>query len=123
MDKILFIPTQKPQAQGGARFSAFQAPPCADFLRFLSAINYGAPLARLVKTTIFFKLQAGVSLVSSAPPLRPHRPAPQPCHTQNQPFKITLICGYRTWPGETNGDNSMYISYEKKPDDTYRPLP
>ena len=90
-DKIIFIPTQKPQAQGGARFSAFHAPPCANFLRFLSAINFGAPLARLVKTTIFFKLQAGVSLVSSAPPPLLPRPAPRPCHTQNQPFKIILI--------------------------------
>jgi hypothetical protein len=53
--------------QGGARFLAFHARLCADFLRFLSAIDFGAPLARLVKTTIFFKLQAGVSVVSSAP--------------------------------------------------------
>ena len=65
---------QKPQAQGEARFLAFHPQPCTDFVRFLPAIDFGALLARLVKTTIFFKLQAGVSLVSSAPPLCPHRP-------------------------------------------------
>jgi hypothetical protein len=46
MDKIIFIPTQKPQAQDGTRFLAFHTPPCADFLIFLSASNFGAPLAR-----------------------------------------------------------------------------
>ncbi len=79
MDKIIFIPKQKPQAQGGASFSAFHAPPCANFLRFLSAIDVGAPLARYVKTTIFFNFQADVSLVSSAPPPRPKpRATPSP---------------------------------------------
>ncbi len=82
---------QKPQAQGGARLLAFHAPPCADFLRFLSAIDFGTPLARLVKTTIFFKLQTGVSLVSSAPPPHPHRPVPHPRHTQIKRLK-SLYC-------------------------------
>jgi hypothetical protein len=45
-DNIIFIPTQKPQAQGGTHFSAFHVPPFADFLRCLSEINFGAPLAR-----------------------------------------------------------------------------
>jgi hypothetical protein len=43
MDKIIFIPTQKPLAQGGVRFLDFHA---ANFLRFSSAIDFGAPLAR-----------------------------------------------------------------------------
>jgi hypothetical protein len=47
MDKIIFIPTQKPLAQGGVHFLDFHAPPCANFLRFLSAIDSGAPLAHL----------------------------------------------------------------------------
>ncbi len=71
----------QPQAQGGARFLAFHAPPCADFLRFSSAIDFGAPLARLVKTSIFFKLQAGVSLVSAAPTPPRTTPAPHPKST------------------------------------------
>jgi hypothetical protein len=45
MDKIIFIPTQKSQAQGGVRYLAFHAQPCANFLRCLSAINFGAMLA------------------------------------------------------------------------------
>ncbi len=31
MEKMIFIPTLKPQAQGGVRFSDFHAPPCANF--------------------------------------------------------------------------------------------
>ena len=42
-----------------------------------------------------FKLQAGVSLVSSVPPPCPRHaratPAPRPLHTQNLQFKITLL--------------------------------
>ncbi len=71
---------QRPQVKVGCIF--WLLPPCANFLRFLSAINFGTPLARLVKTTIFFKLQAGVSIVSSAPQSRPRRPAPRLRHTQ-----------------------------------------
>ena len=78
MDKIIFIPTQKPQAQGGPHFLAFHTQPCADVLRFLSAIDFGALLVRLVMMTIFFKLQAGMSLVSSAPHCA--RPAPRHAH-------------------------------------------
>jgi hypothetical protein len=70
--------------QGGALL-AFHAPHCADFLRFLSVIDV---------CTIFFKLQADVSLVSSAPPLRLPRPVPRLRPTQNGPFKITLLCKY-----------------------------
>ena len=102
---------QKPRAQGGARFSAFHAPPCADFLRFLSAIDFGAPLARLVKMTIFFKLQAGVSLVSSAPPPRLQCPAPRLRHTQNRPFKITLLVQKR---GHVNNLDSLNLDYFAK---------
>jgi hypothetical protein len=35
MEKMIFIPTLKPLAQGGVRFSDFHAPPCANFLGFL----------------------------------------------------------------------------------------
>ena len=45
-EKMIFIPTLKPLAQGGVRFLDFHTPPCADFLRFSSAIDFGAPLAR-----------------------------------------------------------------------------
>ena len=51
-DEMIFIPSQKPQAQGEVRFSDFHAPPCANFLRFSSAIDFGALLAHSVKTTI-----------------------------------------------------------------------
>jgi hypothetical protein len=67
---MIFIPTLKPLAQGGVRFSDFHAPPCADFRTFSSAIDFGGTAGSFSKTTIFFKLQAGVSLVSSAPPPR-----------------------------------------------------
>jgi hypothetical protein len=40
----IYSPTLKPLAQGGVRFSDFQAPPCADFRTFLSAIDFGALL-------------------------------------------------------------------------------
>jgi hypothetical protein len=40
---MIFIPTLKPLAQGGVRFSDFHAPPCADFCTFLSAIDFGVP--------------------------------------------------------------------------------
>ena len=46
-EKMIVIPTLKPLAQGGVRFLDFHTPPCADFLRFSSAIDFGAPLARL----------------------------------------------------------------------------
>jgi hypothetical protein len=46
MDKMIFIPTTKPQAQGGVRFLAFHAPPCAIFSRYLLAVNLGATLVR-----------------------------------------------------------------------------
>jgi len=44
---MIFIPMLKPLAQGGVRFSDFHfhAPPCANFGTFLSAIDFGAPLA------------------------------------------------------------------------------
>jgi hypothetical protein len=44
-EKMIFIPTLKPLAQGGVRFSDFHAPPCADFCTYLSAIDFGALLA------------------------------------------------------------------------------
>jgi hypothetical protein len=34
-EKMIFIPTLKPLAQGGVRFSDFHAPPCANFRTFL----------------------------------------------------------------------------------------
>jgi hypothetical protein len=60
-EKMIFIPTLKPLAQGGVRFSDFHAPPCADFPRFshlLSAIDFGAPLAHSARLPSFsnFKL-------------------------------------------------------------------
>jgi hypothetical protein len=76
-EKMIFIPTLKPPAQGGVRFSDFHAPPCADFRTFSSAIDFGCTAGAFSKTTIFFKLQAGVSLVSSAPSPRLHRTTPR----------------------------------------------
>jgi hypothetical protein len=53
----------------------------------LSAIDFGATLAGLATTAIFFKLQAGMVLVSSAPSPPPTcaHAAPVPC--QNLLFK------------------------------------
>jgi hypothetical protein len=57
-EKMIFIPTLKPLAQGGVRFSDFHAPPCADFHTFLSAIDFCAPLEHLTRLPSFsnFKL-------------------------------------------------------------------
>jgi hypothetical protein len=57
-EKMIFIPTLKPLAQGGVRFSDVHAPPCADFRTFLSAIDFDAPLAHLARRPSFsnFKL-------------------------------------------------------------------
>ena len=85
MEKMIFIPTLKPLAQGGVRFSNFHAPPCANFCTFLSAIDFGGTAGAFSKTTIFFKLQAGVSLVSSTPPPRLHRTTPRPRPTPAAP--------------------------------------
>jgi hypothetical protein len=92
-EKMIFIPTLKPPVQGGVRFSNFHAPPCADFRTFLSAINFGGTAGAFSKTTIFFKLQADVSLVSSAPPPRLHRTRPRPRPTPAAPelTKTTLL--------------------------------
>jgi hypothetical protein len=82
------IPTLKPLAQGGVRFSDFQAPPCADFLGFLHLFisdRFCGTAGAFSKTTIFFKLQAVVSLVSSAPPPRIHRTTPRPRPTPAAP--------------------------------------
>ncbi len=58
METMIIIPTLKPLAQGGVRFSDFHAPPCADFCTFLSVINFGVPLAHLARLPSFsnFKL-------------------------------------------------------------------
>jgi hypothetical protein len=55
---MIFIPTLKPLAQGGVRFSDFHAPTCADFCTFLSVIDFGIPLAHLARLPSFsnFKL-------------------------------------------------------------------
>jgi hypothetical protein len=44
---------QKPLAQGGVRFLDFHAPPCANFLRFSSAIDFHAATNTLALTARF----------------------------------------------------------------------
>jgi hypothetical protein len=80
MEKMIFIPTLKPLAQGGVRFSDFHAPPCADFRTILSAIDFGAPLAHSERLPSF----SNFKLVCPLCPPRLHhastapRPAPAP---------------------------------------------
>jgi len=75
---MIFIPTLKPQAQGGVRFSDFHAPPFADFHTFLSVMDFGAPLARLARLSSFSNFKLACPLC----PPRLHRastaPAPRP---------------------------------------------
>ena len=56
------------ETSGARRFSDFHAPPCADFRTFLSAINFGAPLARLARLPSFTNLKLACPLC----PLRLH---------------------------------------------------
>jgi hypothetical protein len=91
---MIFIPTLKPQAQGGVRFSDFNAPPCADFRTFLSAIDFGALLARLARLPSFSNFKLACPLC----PPRFHHAASHPHHTPAPPrrtwiwpFKITPI--------------------------------
>ena len=79
-EKMIFIPTLKPLAQGGVRFSDFHAPPCADFRTFLSAIDFGAPLAHSARLPSFSNFKLACPL---CPPRLHHastapRPAPAP---------------------------------------------
>jgi hypothetical protein len=69
---MIFIPTLKPLAQGGVRFSDFHAPPCADFRTFLSAINFGAPLAHLARLPSFSPSFSNFKLVCPLCPPRLH---------------------------------------------------
>jgi len=72
-EKMIFIPTLKPQAQG--------RPTLRRFSHLFVSDRFWCTPGAFSKTTIFFKLQAGVSLVSSAPSPRPHHaPAPPPPH-------------------------------------------
>jgi hypothetical protein len=85
MEKMIFIPTLKPMAQGGVRFSDFHAPPCADFRTILSEIDFGAPLAHLARLPSFSNLK----LVCPLCPPRLHHasttPAPRPRPTPAAP--------------------------------------
>jgi hypothetical protein len=82
---MIFIPTLKPLAQGGVCFSDFHAPPCADFRTYLSAIDFGAPLAHLTRLTSF----SNFKLVCPMCPPRLHHastaPAPRPRPTPATP--------------------------------------
>jgi len=78
---MVFIPTQKLQAQGGVHFSDFHAPPCADFRTFLSAIDFGTPLARLARLPSFSNLKLACPLC----PLRLHRARTTPHHAPAPP--------------------------------------
>jgi len=77
---MIFIPTQKPQAQGGVRFSDFHAPPCADFCTFLSAIDFGAPLARLARLPSFSNFKLAVPCVLHASTTLHHACTTPPPH-------------------------------------------
>jgi hypothetical protein len=79
---MIFIPTLKPLAQGGVRFSDFHLAPISH--HFVSD-RFWRTAGAFSKTTIFFKLQAGVSFVSSAPPPRLHRTTPRPRPTPAAP--------------------------------------
>ena len=87
MDNIIYIPMQKPQAQGGPRFRLFTphlAPIFSDF-------HQRSMLMHFSKMVIFFKLHLACPL---CPPHLHHAraaPTPRPRHTQNRPFKITLL--------------------------------
>ena len=58
-------------------FSDFHAPPCADFCSFLSAIDFGAPLARLARLPSFSNFKLVCPLCS--PCLHCARTTPAPC--------------------------------------------
>ena len=77
-------------ARWGERFSAFHAQPCADFLKFSSAIDFGAPLARLVRQPSFSNFELACPLCP--PCLHGPRaaPAPRPLHTQTRLSTTTL---------------------------------
>jgi hypothetical protein len=65
----------------GARwgsFFGFSCPTLHQFSQILCSDRFWRTAGALSKTVIFFKLQAGVSLVSSAPP-------PIPCHARTTP--------------------------------------
>jgi hypothetical protein len=79
---MIFIPTLKPLAQGGVRFSDFHAPPCADFCTFLSAINFGAPLAHLARLPFFSNFKLACPLC----PLRLHQTSTAPRPTPAPPL-------------------------------------
>ncbi len=64
-------------ARRGAFFQ-FSRPTLRRFLHLFVSDQFWRTAGAFSKTTIFFKLQAGVSLVSSAPPPRPHHAAPRP---------------------------------------------
>jgi hypothetical protein len=84
-EKMISIPTLKPLAQGGERFSDFHAPPCADFRTFLSAIDFGAPLAHLARLPSFSNFKLACPL---CPPRLHHAstaPAPRPRPTPAAP--------------------------------------
>jgi hypothetical protein len=79
MEKMIYIPTLKPPAQGGVRFSDFHAPPCADFRTFSSAIDFGGTAGAFSKTTIFSNFKLACPLcpprlhhASTAPPPHPN---------------------------------------------------
>jgi hypothetical protein len=74
---MIFILTLKPLAQGGVHFSDFHAPPCADFFRFSSAINFGTPLARLQSQPSFSNFKLVCPLCPPCPPHARAMPAPR----------------------------------------------
>jgi hypothetical protein len=71
-------------ARRGA-FFRFSRPTLRRFSHLFVSDRFWRTAGAFSKTTIFFKLQAGVSLVSSAPPPRLHRTTPRPRPTPAAP--------------------------------------
>jgi hypothetical protein len=90
------------------RFSDFHAPPCADFHTFLSAIDFGAPLAHLARLPSFSNFKLACPL---CPPRLHHAstaPAPRPRPTPAAPefdrlkslYCVFNITTYSTTPSQ-----------------------
>ena len=71
-------------ARQGA-FFRFSRPTLRRFLHLFVSNQFWRTAGAFSKTTIFFKLQVGVSLVPSAPPLCLHRTTPRPRPTPAAP--------------------------------------
>jgi hypothetical protein len=80
-EKMIFITTQKPLVQGGVRFFGFSHPALRRFSQIFISDRFWRTAGAFVKSAIFFKLQAVVSVVSTTPASHPrHARATPPPH-------------------------------------------